>query len=342
VTADATESPPASLRRAALIKVTVAVVAWGASFIATKVALREAAPVTVVWTRFLLGVPVLGVAVLLRREWAPVPVRDLGFFALLGVLGITFHQWLQSNGLVTARASTTAWIVATVPVFIAILGWFVLRERLRAAGTVGIALAAAGVLLVVTRGDLGALARGRFGEPGDALVLLSAPNWAVFSVLSRRALRAHPAGRMMFYVMLLGWAFTTVLFLAGPGFQDLGRLSPAGWTSIAFLGIVCSGIAYVFWYDALKALPAPQVGAFLYLEPLVAVVVAAALLGERVGWASLLGGAVILLGVWLVSRPSTPVPTPPRRSDSPSPHRSGASPSPSSTPPSSSSHPAGS
>lgn len=336
MSADATDAPPASLRYAALFKVTVAVVAWGASFIATKVALRDVAPVTVVWTRFLLGVPVLGLAVLLRREWAPVPARDLGLFALLGFLGITFHQWLQSNGLVTARASTTAWIVATIPVFIAILGWLVLRERLRAAGTVGIALAAAGVLLVVTRGDLGALARGRFGEPGDALVLLSAPNWAIFSVLSRRALRAHPAGRMMFYVMLLGWAFTTVLFLAGPGFRDLGRLSSAGWTSIAFLGIVCSGIAYVFWYDALKALPAPQVGAFLYLEPLVAVVVAAAVLGERVGWASLLGGAVILLGVWLVSRPSTPVPTPPRRSDSPSPHRSGASPSPSSTPPSSS------
>jgi drug/metabolite transporter (DMT)-like permease len=342
VTADAAEALPSRARYAAMVKVTVAVVAWGASFIATKIALREAAPMTVVWLRFLLGIPVLGAAVVLRREWAPVPLRDVGLFALLGFLGITFHQWLQANGLVTARASTTAWIVATTPVFIAVLGWAVLQERLRAAGTLGIALAAAGVLLVVTRGDLGSLARGRFGEPGDVLVLLSAPNWAVFSVLSRRALGAHPAGRMMLYVMVLGWAFTTVPFLAGPGFRDFGHLTPAGWASIAFLGFVCSGIAYVFWYDALKALPAPQVGAFLYLEPLVAVAVAAVLLGERAGWASLLGGAIILLGVWLVSRPSAPAPTPPRRSGSPSPHRSGANPSPSSTPPSSSRRPAGS
>jgi drug/metabolite transporter (DMT)-like permease len=338
VNADATGAPSASARISALLKVTVAVVAWGASFIATKVALREAAPVTVVWTRFLLGLVVLGGTVLVRREWAPVPARDLGFFALLGFLGITFHQWLQSNGLVTARASTTAWVVATTPVFIALLGRLLLRERLRAAGTLGIALAAGGVLLVVTRGDLGALARGRFGEPGDALILASAPNWAVFSVLSRRALRAHPAGRMMLYVMLPGWLFTTLLFLAGPGIGDLARLSAAGWGSLAFLGVVCSGIAYVFWYDALKALPAPQVGAFLYLEPLVAVAVAAAVLGEGVGWASLLGGGVILLGVWLVSRPSDPAPSRPRRSALRSPRRSGANPSPSSMPPSSSRH----
>jgi len=312
VTADSTAAPPAGGRTAALLKVTVAVVAWGASFIATKVALREAAPLTVVWTRFLLGLPVLATAVLLRREWGLVPKRDLGWFALFGFIGITFHQWLQSNGLVTAQASTTAWIVATTPVFIALLSYFVLRERLRAVGLLGIGLAAAGVLLVVTHGDLASLARGRFGEPGDVLVLLSAPNWAVFSIISRRMLGAHPAGRMMLYVMVFGWAFTTPAFLAGPGVRDLAGLSPAGWTSIAFLGVVCSGVAYVFWYDALKALPAPQVGAFLYLEPLVAAAVAWAVLGEPVGWTSLLGGGVILLGVWLVSRPSAPAPTRPR------------------------------
>jgi drug/metabolite transporter (DMT)-like permease len=308
--------PQSPSRAVALLKVTLAVTAWGASFIATKVALREAAPMTVVWTRFLLGVLVLGVAVVRRREWAPVPPRDLAYFALLGFLGITFHQWLQSNGLVTARASTTAWIVATVPAFIVILGWIVLGERLRPIGLAGIVLAAIGVLVVVTRGDLGQLLRGRFGEPGDILILVSAPNWAVFSVLSRRALKVHPAGRMLFYVMLLGWAFTTVLFLAGPGIRDLARLSVAGWTSIAFLGVVCSGLGYIFWYDALKVIPAPQVGAFIYLEPFVAVAVAALVLGEPLGWVPLSGGAAILLGVWLVSRrasPAAPRGVPPSR-----------------------------
>jgi drug/metabolite transporter (DMT)-like permease len=63
-------------------------------------------------------------------------------------------------------------------------------------------------------------------------------------------------------------------------------------------------LAFIFWYDALQAIPASRVGAFLYLEPLVAVVVAALVLYEPLLWASLLGGAIILLGVWMVNRPT--------------------------------------
>jgi len=326
-------------RSGAILKVIVAVVAWGASFIATKVALRDLSPVALVWTRFLMGVLILGATAAFRRELRGIPVRDLGYFALLGFLGITFHQWLQSNGLVTARASTTAWIVASTPVFIAILGHALLRERLRSIEIAGIALAAAGVVLVATRGDLAELARGRFGAPGDILVLISAPNWAVFSVLSRRGLREHPPGRMMFYVMTLGWIFTTGLMLPGTGAsaRELAGLGAGGWVAVAFLGVVCSGLAYIFWYDALALLPASKIGAFLYLEPLVAVLVAWAVLGEPLGAATLLGGGIILLGVWLVSRPSSvSAPTRSPRPESPSPRTSGGNREPSSRPPASS------
>jgi drug/metabolite transporter (DMT)-like permease len=125
-------------------------------------------------------------------------------------------------------------------------------------------------------------------------------NWAVFSVLSRRGLGMFPATRMMFYVMSFGWLFTSVLFFAGPGLADVGRLHYDGWLGIVFLGVFCSGLAYIFWYDGLQALPVAQAGAFVYLEPFVTVVVAAIVLGEPLLAASLLGGASILLGVWLV------------------------------------------
>jgi len=61
-------------------------------------------------------------------------------------------------------------------------------------------------------------------------------------------------------------------------------------------------LAYLAWYDALKALTTAQTGVFLYIEPLVAVVVAFFVLGEAITPASLIGGAVILFGVWLVNR----------------------------------------
>jgi drug/metabolite transporter (DMT)-like permease len=255
-----------------------------------------------VWLRFGIGVLILGLTNLGRKQLALPNRGDAGYFALLGFIGITFHQWLQSTGLVTAQASTTAWIVATTPVFMALVGWFFLRERLDSYQVFGIAIAAIGVILVVSEGDLASLGVGEFGTPGDILILISAANWAVFSALSRRGLGKHQAGWMLLYVMGFGWLFTSVLFFAGPGFSEIGQLSLSGWSGILFLGVACSGLAYVFWYDALKAVPASQVGSFLYLEPLVAVVVAALLLNEPVFWVSILGGGTILLGVWLVNR----------------------------------------
>ena len=290
-------------RLVSIIEAIFAVLAWGASFVATKVALRYISPVTVVWLRFGMGVIILGAAVLLRGQFALPRRQNLLYFALLGFLGITFHQSLQSTGLLTAQATTTSWIVATTPVFMALLGWAVLRERLSRLQALGILLAAIGVLIVVSQGDLSALLSGHFGTFGDFLIMISALNWAIFSTLSRRGLQEHPATRMMFYVMTSGWLFTSLLFFGGPGVSEIGQLKWDGWLGVVFLGVFCSGLAYIFWYDALQSLPVAQTGSFLYLEPLVTVVVAALVLGEPLLLASLFGGGIILLGVWLVNKP---------------------------------------
>jgi len=279
-----------------------AVIVWGASFVASKVALQELSPTSLVWLRFLMGVIVLGIAVVLRKQFTLPEKREWGYFALLGVLGITFHQWLQSNALQTSEAGTSAWIVSTSPVFMALLGWLLLKEAPGWTKSLGILLAFFGVLVVVSRGDFGLLSIGRFGAPGDKLIMISSVNWAVFSALSRRGLRSHPASLMMFYVMCFGWLFTSVIFLPARGFLEIGSLTFDGWLGVAFLGIFCSGLAYIAWYDALQALTTAQTGAFLYIEPLVAVVIAFFILGEAISLASLIGGAVILFGVWLVNR----------------------------------------
>ncbi len=289
-------------RTSAILKVIFTVIMWGGSFVATKVGLRYASPVTVVWLRFAMGTLILGAAVVLRGQFAIPSRKDVAYFALLGFIGITFHQWLQSTGLTTAQATTTAWIVATTPVFMALLGWLVLKESLRWLQVVGILVSAAGVLLVVSNGDLGSLSSGHFGTIGDLLILISAPNWAVFSTLSRRGLKQHPAARMMFYVMGFGWLFTTLQLFAGPGISEIRQIGFDGWLGIGFLGIFCSGLAYIFWYDALQVMPVAQAGAFVYAEPFVTVVVAALVLSEPLLLSSLLGGGAIILGVYMVNR----------------------------------------
>lgn len=279
-----------------------AVIVWGASFIATKVVLLDISPIAVVWLRFAMGVIILGITVSWQGQFMLLGKSEWGYFALLGFLGITFHQWLQSNGLQTSEAGTTAWIVSTTPVFMALLGWMILKERIGWIKITGIILAFAGVLLVVSKGDLASVSVGKFGAPGDKLILVSAVNWAVFSVLSRRGLKSHSASLMMFYVMTFGWLFTSILFFSSTGLGELAELTDKGWLGILFLGVFCSGLAYIAWYDALQALSAAQTGVFLYIEPLVAVVVAFFILSEAITPISMMGGGVILFGVWLVNR----------------------------------------
>lgn len=290
-----------------MLEVTCTVVIWGATFVATKIALREVSPATVVWLRFAMGVVVLGSAVLMRREFEIPHPSDLGYFALLGFIGVALHQWLQANGLKTAQATTTAWIVATIPVFVTLLGWLVLGERPSVLQFTGMVLAALGVLLIVSKGDLTSLFRGGAGTEGDQLILASAPNWAIYTVLSRRELQRHPAARMMFYVMLAGWIFVTIWAMGfGPGLSEIPNLDLRGWAAVVGLGVLGSGLAYVTYYDSLQILPASQLAVFLNVEPMVTTLLAAPLLGEPITGLIVFGGAVIILGIFLVNRRAIP------------------------------------
>ena len=292
-----------SSRTGALAASAAAVTIWGVSFIATKVALRETGPFQVIWIRFGIGVIVLGVVVAARREFSWPSFSELWRFAFLGLLGISVHQWLQVTGLMTAQASTTAWIVSTSPVFIAIIGWMVLREPMDLARVLGMVLAAAGVFGVITKGDLARLWGGGLNTTGDGLVLGSAFTWALFSVFSRRFLRHQSPSRMLFFVMLSGWCCTSLLLVLTGQSLPGPSLSGEAMAALMFLGFFCSGIAYVFWYDALHHLPVSQVGSLLFFEPLITIVAAAIFLGETVTIGAIVGGVMILAGVWLVTRP---------------------------------------
>ena len=286
-----------------LLEALFAVAIWGGTFVATKFALREASPASIVWVRFGIGVLILGITVALRKQFSIPKREELGYLALTGFIGVTLHQWLQATGLITAQATVTAWIVATIPIFSALLGWIFLKEKLKPIRILGIIIATLGVLLVVSKGDLTSIKAGQFGTPGDILILISAVNWAIFSVLSRKGLTSHPPALMMFYVMIFGWIFAGIwLFGFGPGLSEIKELSNTGWSSILILGIFGSGLAYIAWYDALKALPIAQLSVFIYIEPLVTMIIAALLLSETVTLVGIGGGSITILGIYLVNK----------------------------------------
>lgn len=286
------------------VKVLAAVIFWGASFVATKAALVEIHPVTLIVLRFGMGVGVLLFAIWRAHVIRWVGWRDVAWLALLGAISIAIHQGLQANGLLFTSATSTAWLVALTPVFAAILAWIFLSESFGALKVVGLAIAFLGAIVVVTKGVFNADTLRVPSTTGDLLALASSLNWAIFSIASKPMLKRLPPKLMMAYVMFLGWLIVLPFFVATQSWGEIARLTPTGWTAVAFLGIFCSGLAYIFWYDALASIDASQVASYIYLEPLITVIVAAILIGEAFTFVTFIGGLTILLGVYLVNRPS--------------------------------------
>ena len=295
-----TGEPPSSLRPRLLAL--IAVVLWGVSFVATKAALRELSPVTLVFLRFALGTALL-FALLLARGVSPLPPRDaLPSLLLMGFVGIFVHQLLQSVGLTMTTAVQTGWLIGLIPLWSALLAVLLGKERLGGWKIAGLAGGFAGALLVISRGALGTDLLHLPSTRGDLLILLSTVNWAVYSVLGHRTLRRLGPTRATAGAMALGWLMLAPLFLFTRGWRELPGLSPAGWGAVLFLGLGCSGLGYLFWYGALEQLEVSRVAAFLYLEPFVTFAAAVLLLGEPVTAAVVAGGLLILGSVLLVQR----------------------------------------
>ena len=300
-----------SARRLAVAGALVSVVIWGASFPATKPVVAELSVDTLVFTRAVLGTVLVGTMLGVRGGFVRVRRRDVGALVALSLLGNVLPQWLQGQALLRSSAANTAWLVGLCPITTAILARWLLGERL-AGRVTGIVVAFLGTLLVVSGG---ASLQAAFALPstrGDALTLVSTVSWALYTIYGRRFVAGYPAPVAMLH--LLGVSVVVFLpgFVARAGWQELAVLSPTGWLCVLFLGLGCSGLAFTLWYAALEVMDASQVAAFVYVEPLVAQALARAMLGEPLQPATLLGGAAILVGVYLVSRAALRAPEPAR------------------------------
>jgi drug/metabolite transporter (DMT)-like permease len=287
------------------LKALLAAIFWGASFVATKTAVREISPITLIVLRFALGVLVLFFAVARLRVLKWVGARDFILLAVLGTIAILVHQGLQATGLMLTTASSMSWLVALQPAFTAILALFILRESFGVGKILGLVIAFIGAIVVVARGAPTSDALHLPSTTGDLLAVASALNWTIFTIASKPLLRRMQPTLMMAYVMSIGWALTLPFFVATQGWNEIAHLSMNGWLAIIYLGTFCSGVAYIFWYDALAHIDASQVSAFIYVEPIVTVIVAGMLIGESLSPMTFIGGLAILLGVYLINRSTT-------------------------------------
>ncbi len=284
----------------AMVKVFLAVLIWGASFAVTKMAVEALSPTALVWGRFGIGAALLWIFCGLRGLREPFSAKERLGQAAMGFLGVTLHTLIQCAGMATASASLSGLIVGSAPIVTALMGALFLGERLRPLNWLGVAAAALGVLLILGRGDLSDLGS-VLARPGEMLIAISVFTWSSFTVgLKALTARRDPLA-VMASVMFWGWLFSWPPIIWAGTWREFGSLPAGAWGSLLFLGVMCSAAAYTFWNEGLRTLGAAKTGIFLYLNPLFAALSGMILLGEKLDSSAMAGGAVVLLGIWLVN-----------------------------------------
>ena len=280
----------------------IAVVVWGGSFAATKRGLQELSPATLLFARTAAAAIFIGGALAVRGRLRPLPLREWPTLVVLSVAGLVATQLLQAWALIRSTSANTAWLVGLSPIVTAAGGAVLLGESL-AGKLVGLALAFAGAMLVVTGGASPTAVLALPSTRGDLLTLISTLTWTVYTIVGRRFLRRHDAVLVTAHVLAIAsLAYVPAIVITDQAQHELLALSRQGWLAIAYLGLGCSGVAFALYVVALERLEASQAAAFIYIEPLVAQLVALVVLHEPLTPAVLVGGAAILAGVYLVSR----------------------------------------
>ena len=289
-------------RRARLALLT-AVFLWAVSFVATKVALEAAPPLVVVSLRLLISALCFLPWIIKDGTRGLGGLRGFGQLFTLSLFGAGLHYALQTIGLQYTTASNASLYTTTGPITILLLSVVIVGERITLRKAVGVALAMAGVLVVMGPEKLGSLELDAHIK-GDLLVLASIVLWGLFTVFGKKLTDELGALRVTAWVTVIGASW-----MAPAGFYEaratgflLSSMTVDAWIAIAFLGVGCSFLATLLYFVALEMSESQKVGVYLYAIPPVTAVVAAFYLGESITLNLVVGAILVIGGVALTER----------------------------------------
>ena len=289
------EDRTATLTEASLL---LAVLFLGTNPVAVKVAVAEFPPLPFVAVRFTTaGLLLLGLVALLEAGGRPNK-RDLLSMAGVGLVGVGANNVAFTLGVGMTTASTTALLYAAVPVWGILLGLALGLERPTLGGALGVCLAFAGVGVVV----YGGLGGGGTSLLGDLLVVVATVCWGSYAVLSLPLLRRHTPLVVAAYTMLFGGLGAAPLAL--PGLVGGGWVGTGGgaWWALAYSTLLVAAFGFWTWQRGVSRVGANRVLVYQYLITLVGVLAGVVFLGEGLTANMALGGAVVLLGVYVARR----------------------------------------
>jgi len=288
-------------------KLVLVAIIWGGTFIAGRVAANEMpAPTAALW-RYLIACGALlllswrldgGLPVLSRQQWVGV--------ILLGMTGVAAYNLLFMFGLERVPASRGSLIMAFNPVAALLGAALFLGEPLTRYRVAGILLALLGVAIVLGHGHPLQLFTGHVGV-GEVALLGCAMAWATYTLLGKRILQGLSPLAASTYAALTGVAILAIA-AALSGDLIVPQASLTGWICLAYLGVFGTAVAFVWFYDGVKVLGPARTAVFINLVPVAAVTLGVLLLGEPLEMSMLSGGALVILGVFIINRPTPPAP----------------------------------
>ncbi|MDY6948413.1 MAG: DMT family transporter [Pseudomonadota bacterium] len=275
---------------------------WGSTFMVTKELITLWPPFTLAFARVTLGTLVLlPLAVSRHRRGDHLPWPTIW---LMGFVGVALYYLLFNLGMVYISASQGALVQSSIPAMTALVAVLWLRERASGMRWLGIAMSVAGVLIVFSGS---ATDSGESIQLGNVLMFSSVVCWAVYTSLAKRV-----AGfdSLVITVAVTGTGALLLLPVAGYEIMTAGAalqpLPPLGWIGVLYLGGVASGLAYLLYNTSLRHLDASAVGVYTNLIPIVGVLTGVAVLGDPLSARAIVGGLVVMLGVWITSRSERP------------------------------------
>jgi drug/metabolite transporter (DMT)-like permease len=271
---------------------------WGGMYVVTKYVLEYIPPLTLLIMRLAIALVIFGALAAWRREWR-VAKRDRLLLASLGLIGFTLSLGFQFWGTKLSSAHNGGLITSASPAFIVLFAFWLLRERLSVSKLASLGLATAGVLAVV--GPEAGAAPGGSGGPvalGNLCLVGAAVTWALYTVLGKVATEKYSSLTVSLYATLAGLLFTTPVALATEGLA-LQPVPPLVWWGVAYVGVISTAVAFYLWVRGFSMVDAGTGSLFFFAQPLVAAVLGALLLQEKLHWYFFLGAGLIFAGVGL-------------------------------------------
>jgi drug/metabolite transporter (DMT)-like permease len=280
----------------------LAVLLWAGNWVIGRMIRIEAPPGGITLARWVIAAGVLLVfnAASVCRHWSLIR-RSWPILLLLALTASVLQHLPVYIGLHTTTATTAALLNATTPVFILLMGWLMLGERLTSGVIAGVAVALCGAVWIVTRGQPGSLMQWTL-QVGDLWILVATLSWAVYTVLLRWRPAGLPPLTLLCMVATLGALISlpvaAVEYALGARFIWTTQVA----AGLVYIGLGATVLGYICWNRGVEILGASRAGPFMYLMPVYTPLLGWIFLDERMEPFHLIGVGLIFAGILLARR----------------------------------------